>query len=263
VVGNICSSRESSEDRGSATGPRGTTSRRPLRRKPKASKLRPSATPSMSRRLSDSSQYSRDPVTAICNPVTAMPSRSGSLEQLLPQAILLSVPTNPSVPRKTVSFNIPPKNTSHLPSQKESSPRTGAESAARAASQEYGKPLPPFNPTALRTGFWRSAIQKSAFTNKRQGTIRSLFFPTPRDTSEPTSTESQQWFRPSTAAIPTDIDTQQGIITVPEPSKVALQECRERTGYLEAGTMRGRQGGQGRYLRAETLRKERQRRFWR
>jgi hypothetical protein len=217
----------------------------------------------MSRRLSDSSQYSRDPVTAICNPVTAMPSRSGSLEQLLPQAILLSVPTNPSVPRKTVSFNIPPKNTSHLPSQKESSPRTGAESAARAASQEYGKPLPPFNPTASCTGFWRSAIQKSAFTNKRQGTIRSLFFPTPRDTSEPTSTESQQWFRPSTAAIPTDIDTQQGIITVPEPSKVALQECRERTGYLEAGTMRGRQGGQGRYLRAETLRKERQRRFWR
>jgi hypothetical protein len=225
----------------------------------------------MSQRLSDSSQYSEDPVTAICNPVTAIwnpvsaiPSPSVSLEQLVPVVVSLSVPNNASVQRKTVSFNIPAKHTSHLPSQ-ESSPRTGAESAARAAraaSQEYGKPLPPFNPTASRTGFWRSAIQKTAFTNKRQGTIRSLFFPTSKDPSKPAGTESRRWFRRSTAAVPTDIDTQQGVITVPETSKVALRECRERTGYLEAGTMRGIQGRQGRYLRQETLRKERRRRFW-
>jgi hypothetical protein len=154
-VGNICSSRESSEDRGAAIGPCDSTSRRPLRRKPKASKLRPLATPSMSRRLSDSSQYSKDPVTG--NPVTAIPSQSGSLKQLVPVAVPLLVPTNASVQRKTVSFKIPAEHTSHLPSQ-ESSPRTGAELAARATSQEYGKPLPPFNPTASCTGFWRSAI---------------------------------------------------------------------------------------------------------
>jgi hypothetical protein len=267
VVGDPRSSRGSSKDRRPATGPRDATYRRPLRRKEKASNLPRSPTPSVSQQSSNSSQYSEAqvPMTAIWNPIRAIPSRRGSLEQSDPlpnSETSPPPPTKASATTKSVSFNLSAPQTSST-TVRQGRPRTGPESAAGAAYRKLGKPSPLFDPAAPCSGFWTSASRKAAFTKKGQSTIRSHFFLTSKDPSKPTCAESRQWFRRSTAAIPTDIDTQQGITTVPETPKAALQNRRGRTGHLEAGTMRGRQGRQGRYLRAETLRKERQGRFWR
>jgi len=267
VVGDILYSRGSSEDRGPATGSRGTTPRQPLRRKPNASNLRRSPTPSSSQQSSYSSQYSEAqvPMTAIRKPITASPRRSGSLEQPEPLAVSQSSLSSPNtgVIKKSVSFKLPePQTTKGTPWG--GSPRTGAESAAGAAYRRYGKPPPPFNPTTSCTsGFWRSASRKTASTNKRQISFRSRIFPASNTSSNPPQFRAHQWFRQSTAVASRQTDTQQGSAAKAETSKAGRGQRRDRTGYMEARTIRGRQGQQGRHLRAKTLRKGSRRRFWR
>ena len=254
VLGNLRSSRESSEDRSPPSLSHDTSPLFRLRRKPNISNLRSSVKSSLSRQSSDSSQYSgyAVPVTVIWKPTTANSSRNGSVEQ--PEPLIIE---------KSVSFKLLGPQTTRS-TARGGSPRTGAEWAAGAAYRKYGKPTLPFNPTASRTSrLWRPASRKTAFTGRRQGILRSRFFPASATSLIPTRSRYPRWFRQFTAVASKQTDTQQGSTTKAETFKAAPGQRRERTGYIEAGTMRGRQGQEGRYLRAKTLRKGSRRQFWR
>jgi len=267
VVGNLRSSRESSEDRSPPSLSCDTSPLYRLRHKPNHSNLRRSVNQSVSRRSSDSSRYSEDPApaTAIWKPITASPRGMRSLEQPEPLVISQSSLSSPNtgVTKKSVSFKLPgPQNTKSTAWG--GSPRTGAELAAAAAYRKHGKPPPPFKPTMTRTsGFWRSASCKTACTNKRQKSFRSRIFPASNTSSNPTRCQAPRWFRQSTAVASKQTDTQQGSTAKAETFKAGQGQRRDRMGYMEAGTIRRRQGQQGRHLRAKTLRKGSRQRFWR